>query len=625
MSVVVGGLVIAFGIWGIGDIFRGGSNSAVATVGGGWLFGGTRLEPTEYQRLYQQRLQQISQQIRQPLTPDQARAFGLDRQVLRQWVDDTTLDRRAAQMGLGISQADVVDHVTQDPAFQDKDKKFDPTRFRFIIQQLGFSEQGYVAEQSRETLRRQITSTVSADTAPPKVVTEAIDRYLNEQREADYIVLTPAQVGDIPPPAADVLAKYFDERKALFRAPEYRGATIIPLTTDAVGASIEVSDDEAKAFFDKNPERFSVPERREVQQILFTDKDAAHKAAERLAGGLSFDDLAKEPDVKDKVQNLGLVPKLGMPDQKVADDAFKLTAGQSTGAIDELYVSTIAHVSKIEPGNAKTFADVEADIKKGIAQQRAADEVRKMRDKVDEEVGGGATLKEIADKLKLPVISIAAIDRSGRDPDGKQIDLPKNADVLDAIFATQKGVENDPLQTRDGGMVWYDVTDVTESHDRKLDEIKDKVAARWHDDEVTKRINAKTTELLDKLKGGTAIADLATAEKLKVEHTPWLKRNDNNGVLPPDALSVLFRTAKGAAASAEGKAPNERIVFVTSAITTPAFDPASPAVKQLDGNLRTQIANDFYSQYIAKVRDDLGVSIDQAALADALGASRQQP
>ena len=93
---------------------------------------------------------------------------------------------------------------------------------------------------------------------------------------------TPAQAGDVPAPAPDVLAKYFDERKVLFRAPEFRKVTILALTPDAIAPSIEIADSEVKDIYDKNPNLFGTPEKRDVQQILFFDKDAAHKAAERL-------------------------------------------------------------------------------------------------------------------------------------------------------------------------------------------------------------------------------------------------------------------------------------------------------------------------------------------------------
>jgi peptidyl-prolyl cis-trans isomerase D len=624
MAIVVFGLSAIFALWGIGDIFRGVTRNAVATVGGTWLFGGTKISVDQFQRLYNERLQQFSQQVRRPLTPDEARAIGLDRQVLRQWIEDTTLDQRAKSMRLGISDAAVAQNVTDNPLFRDASGQFDPARFQIFLQRISNSEQGYIAEQRRETLRRQLATAVSSEVTSPKTIAEAIDHFQNEQREADYVMLTAAQAGDVPPPAADALAKYFDERKALYRAPEFRAAVILPLTADEIGRSIEVSADEAKAYFDKHPEKYSVPERREIQQILFADKDAAHKAADRLAGGLAFDDLVKEPDIKDKLQNLGLVPKFGMPDQKVADVAFGLTSGQTSGAIDELYVSTIVHVGKIEPGSAKTLAEVEGDIKKGIAQERATAEIRKMRDKVDDEIGGGARLADIADKLKLPFRAIAAIDRSGRDPDGKPVDLPKGADLLDGIFSTQKGLENDPLQTQDGGIIWYEVTGVTESHERSLDEVKDKVVARWREDEVASRLTQKAAEIVDKVKGGTALAEVAAADKIKLEHTPWVKRRDASAHLPPSLLLGLFRTPKGEVGNVEATGPTDRIVFVVTAITVPPFDPAAAGAKQADEAIRNGMANDLFAQFVAQIENDIGVRIDQDALAEAIGA-KQQP
>src|SRR5262249_47150753 len=163
----------------------------------------------------------------------------------------------------------------------------------------------------------------------------------------------------------------------------------------------------------------------------------------------------------------------------------------------------------------------------------------------------------------------------------------KGVDVLDNIFATQKGVENDPLQTQDGGLVWYEVNDITPSRERTLDEVKDKVEARWRDDEIVKRLTAKVTEMVDKLKGGAKLADLAAANQLKVEHTPWLKRRDASATLPADFLAALFKTEKGAPGSSEGKTPTERIVFVVTTVTVPTFTAGNPDTKPIVDAVRT--------------------------------------
>jgi peptidyl-prolyl cis-trans isomerase D len=619
MALVVGVLVIAFAAWGIGDIFRGGSRTNVATVGS------ATISPDQFRQLYQKRLQELSVQVRRPITPDQARAFGLDRQVLGQWVQDVALDQLARDLRLGMADADVAKVITEDPSFRGPGGRFDGDRFRGYLQQLGQSEQGYVADMRRETLRRQITGTLATEVKAPVAATEAIDRYLNEQRDADFVVLTRAAAGDIPPPAPDVLAKYFEERKALFNAPEYRKATVLALTPDTIGATIEISPNEVKEFYDKNIARFSVAEKRQLQQIIFQDKDEAHKAAERLAGGLSFDDLAKERKLTEKDLDLGELTKSMIADQKVADAAFELQVGQASGAIDGAFGSTIVRVTKIVPGSVKPFSEVEGEIKKGLATERAKAEIHKMRDKVDEEIGGGARIDEVAKKLNLPFQTIEAVDRSGRGPDGKPVDLPKGVNLIDGIFSADVGFENDALQTPDGGLVWFDLVSISPSHPRTLEEVKSEVEARWREDEIAARLTAKAQEMTDKInKDGAKLADLAAAANLTVANTKWVKRNDTNAGLPPNAMAVMFGAKKGSAVSAEGKDPIERIVMVVTDVTAPTFNPASPEAKKLSDQLREQMAGDLYQQFMGRLESDLKVDVDQAALAQALGTNPNQ-
>jgi peptidyl-prolyl cis-trans isomerase D len=193
--------------------------------------------------------------------------------------------------------------------------------------------------------------------------------------------------------------------------------------------------------------------------------------------------------------------------------------------------------------------------------------------------------------------------------------------VLSGIFAADVGLENDALQTPEGGVIWYDLVAVTPSRERTLDEVKDQVEARWRDDEVAARLNLKATELVDKLKGGGKLADLAAADKLKVENLKWLKRGANPGALAANAQAAVFRTQRGEATTAEGKDAGERIVFVVTDVTEPQFDPASPDAKRISDALRDAMANDLYSQYVARVETDLGVSVNQGALGLALGAA----
>src|SRR5580692_11630293 len=139
MSVVMGVLIVSFGVWGIADIFRGFGQSKLATIGH------TEISVEQFRQLYTDRLQQIGRQFGRPLTSDQARAFGLDRQVLQQMVAEAALDEDARRLGLGQSDAETMRTIFSDPNFKGAGGKFDPARFQAMIRQFGLSEQRYVA------------------------------------------------------------------------------------------------------------------------------------------------------------------------------------------------------------------------------------------------------------------------------------------------------------------------------------------------------------------------------------------------------------------------------------------------------------------------------------------------
>src|SRR4051795_12478147 len=124
MATVMGVLIVSFGVWGIADIFRGFGQSRLAKVGG------AEISIEQFRQTYNDRLQQIGRQFGRPLTPDQARAFGLDRQVLQQVVAEAALDENARQLGLGQSDAQTMRMITGDPNFKGVSGNFDPARFQ---------------------------------------------------------------------------------------------------------------------------------------------------------------------------------------------------------------------------------------------------------------------------------------------------------------------------------------------------------------------------------------------------------------------------------------------------------------------------------------------------------------
>ena len=612
MAVIMGGLVVSFAIWGIGDIFRGfGLNSAIK-------IGKTEISIEQFRQYYTDRLQQISRQAGRPITPDQARTLGIDRQVLGQLVAETTLDEQAKELRLGISNAEIASRITSDPNFRGLNGQFDRSRFEEITRQAGFTEIRYVEEQRRVILRREIALSIGGDFRVPATAMAVINQYQNEKRAIEYIALGPAQAGDIAAPTPEVLGKFFEERKVLFRAPEYRKITLLSMSPADLAKPDAVSDADGKTYFEQHKTSYGTPERRELHQIVFPKPEDAAAAKELITKGASFSDIAKERGLKDSDTDVGMVTKAGIIDPAVADAAFALKSGEVSAPVKGRFGTVLLQVGKIEPGSQKTHEEVASQIKREIAEARAKTEIGNLRDKFEDERAAGATLAETAKKLGLKSRTIDAVDRSGRAPDGKPVaDLPKTPDAIAAAFASDVSVDNDPLQLPNGGYLFYDVTGITPARDRTLDEVKDQVEARWRDDEIGKRLKAKADDMVGKLKAGTALAQLATDTGLKVVTATDLQRGKPGGFAPAKLVEAAFKTPKGTPASTEGDQEIARFVFSVTDIVDPALDPV--ASKAISTSLLNSYTDDIVGAYVTRLESDFGVTLNQQALNQVFG------
>lgn len=614
MTVAMGTLIVSFGVWGIADIFRGFGQSTLATVGH------TEISVNEFRQTYTDRLQQIGRQIGRPLTQEQARAFGFDRQVLQQTLAEAALDEEARRLGLGQSDAETTRIIFSDPNFRGTGGAFDPQRFQALIRQFGFTEARYIDDQRRVSLRRQITGTLSAGVEPSRTLLDALSHFQNEQRSIEYVKLDAAQAGQIEAPSPETLAGYFDEHKAQFRAPEYRKIAFVMVTPEEIGKWSEVSDEDARKLYEQRKESLGTPEKREVSQIVFPNMEEAQAARSRIASGLSFDDLIKERNLKAADVELGMVSKSAILDPAFADAAFSLPSGEVSQPVQGRFGIALVKVGAIQPAVERSFESVATDLKKEIAIARARDQVGTLRDKMEDERGGGASVVEAAQKLGLASTTIDAVDRSGHLPNGQPANIPPGLDVVSQAFNSDVGVDNDALSFQ-GGYVWYEVLGITPPRDRNLDEVKDQVEARWREDQVASRLRTKAAEMVQRLGQSGNLADEAAAVGSKVETATGLKREASVPGVPPAVVTAAFRTAKDSFGQTEVNGGAQWIVFRVTDITVPPLDLTSEDTKKLKGTLQRNLSEELLAEYVTRLEKNIGTTINETAFAQVTGAS----
>ncbi|MBS3651335.1 SurA N-terminal domain-containing protein [Pseudaminobacter sp. 19-2017] len=607
-------LVVSFAVWGIsGQLHSGLGGNKVITAGG------TSVSPMEYRLAYDRQINLLSQRFGQRLTREQATSLGVDNQVLGQLVSGAVLDEQARKLGLGLSKDRLAVLTAQDPAFQGPDGGFDRQRFDYVLRQIGMRPEDYLNSRAQVAVRQQIVEAVADGIKAPDALLRAVALYQGEDRTAEYLTIPRSVVEPVEPPSDDVLSGWFEEHKKQYAAPEYRKISYVRLNAEDIADAAAVSEDQVKADYEKNKARFTTPETRAIQQLVFPSKEAAEAAVAALKNATPFEKIIEEQGKTLADVQLGELTKENVPDRKVADAAFSLNENEVSGVVEGSFGPVLVRVTKINPEVVKPYEAAKDEIRKDLALGEAHRVLLDVHDSYEDARAGGATMAEAAEKMRLKVATIDAVDRAGQRPDGTMVnDIPQSSEVLRAAFDSEVGVENAAIPSGKDGYVYYEVEGITPARDRTFDEVKDKVAADWTKAEAERRLTDKVTELEKRLKDGTPLETIAAELTLEKQTKRGLKREAEDADFGRDGVDAVFSVALNGVGSFAAPAGDARVLFKV----TEVFEPAASGPDALPENMRRQyasdLADDLLDQLVLKLQTEYEVRVDRNAISQAL-------
>ena len=615
--ILMGMLVVSFGVWGIADIFRGYGQQTLISVGD------TEISSQDYMRAQQDVLRSMSAQAKRSLSLQEARALGLDRQVLERLIGGAAVDNHAKSLHLSIADSTLLEQIMKDPAFKDAAGNFSPLAFQQAMQTIGMNEQGYLNSLRERNLRRQILTTVGNVVNSPDMLISALNSYNGETRTLRYVLVPESVVGTIPDPSEEDLKRYYENHQTKFTQPEFRKIGVLAVTPETVKDQVTITEADLKAAYEANKDTLGKPERRQVQQISFPNLAAANAAYQKLQSGTDFVALAKEQNLSETDIDLGVLSRAQLADPAIAEAAFNLELNKVAEPVTgKLGGVVLLRVTLIEPGKTPTYEEAKPELEKTLLKERAAGAIFDLHDKIEDQLGSGSRLSEIADKFKITYQLIDQVDREGRKPDGSAVTLPAQKDLLNAAFATDTGVENDPIDAKDEGVIWYEVLGVVPEQVKPFDQVKDEAAKDWRADELRTKVAKYAQDLVTSLNGGKTLEEVAKDLKAEVMTSDPVKRDGITvNVLPPAVAQAFTLPVKGYG-SAPSAAEEGRIVFQVDKVTPPEPLAAAEA-DRLKQQLGLLISEDAISEYFAALETRYGVKVNQPALAKLTGSGEE--
>lgn len=589
--------LLAVGLVGWGSGGLTGRTTSLGSVGD------QSLDPQAYANALRARLAAVEEQIGQPLPFDQARAMGLDRQVLASLVTQATLDAETARIGLSVGDTRVRDAVVAAPSFQGIDGTFDRELYRDQLARNGLDEESFEASLRNETSRTMLQAAILGGVPEPAAYADAMVAYIGERRTITWAPLPFAAVeADLAEPTDADLRGFYDANPETFTAPETRAISYAWITPEMIQGETDVDDEAVRALYDERIDEFVQAERRLVERLVFPDEAAAEAARARIDAG--------EGDFEAEVAARGLaLADVDLGDVALGDlgangeAVFAADVGAVIGPLPTDLGPALLRVNAVLAADEIPYEEAEPDLRVELANQRARRVIADLVPGIEDLIAGGATIEDLAEQTDLEPGSIVWSE-------GVTEGIAAYETFREAAAALTEDEVPQVVEMTDGSIAVLRLDSVSPPALRPYDEVAAEVAAGWRDEALRDAVLAEATARSEAIAGGASFED----QGLTPTTEPPLTRRDVVPGGPPDLVPQAFTLAAGEAgalASEEGA-----VVLRVDAIEPPSDD--DPAVVAERAAIATEvsqtIAQDVFAAYAAALQRRTEVRIDEAAV-----------
>jgi peptidyl-prolyl cis-trans isomerase D len=468
-------------------------------------------------------------------------------------------------------------------------------------------------------VQSQVVGAITIGANADESVAAILDAYRNERRSAQTITVHSADlVMTLPEPTEEQLAAHYEANKASFTAPEYRALTLAVIDPAKITAEIAVDPAAVESAYQERIDEYRTVETRSIEQAVVSDRAAADAIVAASASVGSLQEAVTAADAKDAVISDAddLTPD-GVPDA-LSTAIFSLAEGTTSQPVQSAFGWHVIRLKSINAPTTKPLEEVKGALEDELRHEGAADRVQDISNKLEDELAGGATLEQAAATVGAAIITSPAIDSTGKLRDGGANAVPQGAKVLSSLFTLAKGATSPVLDADKGELVVGRVDEIVPSAPRPLAEVRDAVAAEWQKAQRCEKAKAKAEALAVALKASHAdAAALAEGEAgLTDGALVGLRRDGKSDQLeaspPAPAVQAAVFEIKAVGDTQIVAVGSDFEVIKLTEIRSSSADPDS--LKAVSTDLNAQVGEDLVEQLVAALRQDAGVSVNQAAI-----------
>lgn len=519
--------VLAFVMVGVGP--QGGQDQVVTIA----QVNGEEITHTELERDYYRMLETYRQLVGGRLSPADIEALNLRGQLLEELIDQRLLLQAARGLGLRVTDEELAEGITGNPAFQ-AGGRFDKDVYERALRGQGLTPGEFEARQREALVIQKLRDLVQHSV--PVTASEVEERYRldNEEIALDFVRFSTDDFLRDVTIEDEEIREYYDRNGPLLREPLKVRATYAAYAVDHFAAGVRVSDEDVQAYYDVyRDRRFRRPEGVKFSQIFLpapaqeTTPEAQEEARKRLeevrkqAGdGVDFAELARRHSRDESAAqggDMGFVGR-GQLTPPLDTALFALAEDEVSGVVESaLGLHLLKVVEKREAGFVE-LAEVREEIVETLERERGGARAARAAEEDRERVLDGATLAEVASKR-----GIGTSETRPFSP-GESLDEIGGVEEFYRVALSLKPDRIGPVVSASDVLYLLQVSERVEPAVPPLEEVEDKVREMLTRRKARDLARSRADALLAELEESPDLGKVAAGRGLTVEDTGLFPR-----------------------------------------------------------------------------------------------------
>ena len=565
---IVIGISIPFALWGIDQYFTGG-NVIVAEINE------TKISSERLNNEYQSRLRQMQDMISKDQNEADLQKKIIKRSVLDELIDSILVREFVNKNKFQISERTLISDIRDNKIFH-TEKKFNPSRYQKLLESQGIKTSDYERIRNSELKTLQFYNNIVESSFIATEQLKDLEKLKYQTRDFKLLSLSYKDFIDNKKISSEKEKKdFYVKYKNIFSMPEKFNVEYLVFNKKILKKQINISSENIENYYNENKFKYITAEKRRVKQIFLSNikgnkesnSELINTILSKLKSNDIFESLATEYS-NDRLSNkkegdIGWVSRFDLS-KNISDIIFNL---ENINDISEVLSTDqgfyIFKLDNIQEAKVKKFKEVKNIVKRDYEDSQITNRYETIYEDVSNILfENPSSLDKAEEFLSVKKITTGLSTLSKIKKNHK---ILNNEIVLSAIGSDgvyKENLNSQPLEVNEN-LVMLRIKDKSPVVYKKYQSVEKEIEALINTENSIVSMKDTIKDIEKKLSSGSDISEIEKLTNKKVTSYLDVGRSDKN--IPPSILLKLFSLTKNNnVASIESGTGNYELIVLES-------------------------------------------------------------